>query len=572
MVQREGSNMEHEHEHLINELNTLEGYNPQERLDHAKKRRKEQLSSYTLRKVEDSAKLTHASHDKRIHFLPNISMIESSARNDAEEVRDFIVDHAMTPDLQNDDGLSALHQAVIEDCADVVNVLIEHGANLDIKDADLWTPLHAAVACGNYELVKILIENGASLIEINTDGNMPIDLTEENEEIEHLLDEFMINANYTQELLEEIRSVIPCQMLEDLKDSLANNRDFDIQGELGETACHTACANGFVQVLEFLLENGARFDVCDNDGWQPIHAASCWGHDGIIQLLVNHGADLEACTNDGETPYDLTEDEEMQEMLLELKRSGNYRTPTVKRSQSNRSRSLSVRRSSIVEKRQISINDAKQEGIYRAQPGLLHVDIKVSDDENNAEGIDDSASDASVFRSINTSAEAETPTNNDHDIEDNDSNKEDNDSNIEDNDSNIEENDHNIEENENPPLTDEKESSFDIDNLNNDNLISTPNVPRECVVDINSVEEKVTIEDENLITQHETTVLPPSDEHVSNNVTNNANVDKNHCLNNIEIQVPECVPSHNTAAKNESNQKFKDSSELAIKKKCCIIL
>lgn len=87
-------------------------------------------------------------------------------------------------------------KAVIEDCQDVVETLIRHGADLDIKDADLWTPLHAAVACGNLDLVKYLVEKGASLVEINTDGNMAIDLVEDMEEIEIFLDEAMAGKGW----------------------------------------------------------------------------------------------------------------------------------------------------------------------------------------------------------------------------------------------------------------------------------------------------------------------------------------------------------------------------------------
>ena len=83
---------------------------------------------------------------------------------------------------------------MIEDCEDVVDVLIKFGADLNIKDADLWTPLHAAVACGNYHLVKYLVEKGASLIEINTDGNMPIDLVDDNVDIEVYLDQTMTDT------------------------------------------------------------------------------------------------------------------------------------------------------------------------------------------------------------------------------------------------------------------------------------------------------------------------------------------------------------------------------------------
>ena len=53
------------------------------------------------------------------------------------------------------------------------------------------------MACGNYELVKYLVDNGASMVKINTDGNMPIDLVEDNEEnedIEIFLDNAMADA------------------------------------------------------------------------------------------------------------------------------------------------------------------------------------------------------------------------------------------------------------------------------------------------------------------------------------------------------------------------------------------
>ena len=80
---------------------------------------------------------------------------------------------------------------MIEDCTDVVHVLVQNGAKLNIKDADLWTPLHAAVACGNSELVKYLVEHGADMVAINADGNMPIDLVDENEAIEVYLDKIM---------------------------------------------------------------------------------------------------------------------------------------------------------------------------------------------------------------------------------------------------------------------------------------------------------------------------------------------------------------------------------------------
>jgi hypothetical protein len=153
-----------------------------------------------------------------------------------------------------------------------------------------------------------------------------------------------------------------------------------VKGEHGETAMHIAAANGYVEVIEYLLDHGAKIDVVDNDFWQPIHPAACWGQDKIIEILANHGSDLDAETADGETPSDLTEDEELQGMIQELKESGKQ-TRELRRTQSNSSRTLSVRRSSIMDKHRISVNDAKQEGIFRQNPEFLKVVISTDEVE-----------------------------------------------------------------------------------------------------------------------------------------------------------------------------------------------
>lgn len=44
---------------------------------------------------------------------------------------------------------------------------------------------------------------------------------------------------------------------------------------------HIAAANGYLRVVEFLLDQHVCTDVKDSDDWQPVHAAACWGHVSI---------------------------------------------------------------------------------------------------------------------------------------------------------------------------------------------------------------------------------------------------------------------------------------------------
>ena len=66
-----------------------------------------------------------------------------------------------------------------------------YGANIDADDRELWTPLHASAACENLAMVQYLVENGADVAAINADGNLPVDLVEEDEELRIYLREEM---------------------------------------------------------------------------------------------------------------------------------------------------------------------------------------------------------------------------------------------------------------------------------------------------------------------------------------------------------------------------------------------
>ncbi|KAH0619086.1 hypothetical protein JD844_018734, partial [Phrynosoma platyrhinos] len=70
----------------------------------------------------------------------------------------YLLNNNFSPDLCNEDGLTALHQCCIDNYEDIVKLLLNHGADVNAKDNELWTPLHAAATCGHINLVKILIQ------------------------------------------------------------------------------------------------------------------------------------------------------------------------------------------------------------------------------------------------------------------------------------------------------------------------------------------------------------------------------------------------------------------------------
>lgn len=53
------------------------------------------------------------------------------------------------------------------------------------------------------------------------------------------------------------------------------------------TQLHIAAANGYLRVVEFLLDHNVATSVKDNDDWQPVHAAACWGHVSVLTDRTN---------------------------------------------------------------------------------------------------------------------------------------------------------------------------------------------------------------------------------------------------------------------------------------------
>ncbi|XP_066558249.1 protein phosphatase 1 regulatory inhibitor subunit 16B [Amia ocellicauda] len=369
------------HSDLLSELQQLEKVPSLERLRAAQKRRTQQLKRWALYEKEMQSKKRKA--DKRrppasalpaaakrhVSFTASVALLEASARNDPDEVR-YLLKNNVSPDLCNEDGLTALHQCCIDNYEDMVKLLLNRGANVNAKDNELWTPLHAAATCGHTQLVKILIHHGADLLAVNSDGNMPYDLCEDDSTLE-VIETAMANRGITQEMINETRAALEQRMIGDIQGLLQENQDLNQPDSQGATLLHIAAANGYVQAAELLLEGGARLDRRDTDGWQPLHAAACWGQMHVAELLVSHGASLIAKTHMDETPIELCEDEEFKAMLRDLKQKHDIimksqlkqKTSLCRRTSSAGSRGKVVRRASLSDRNNLYRKEYETEAI-----------------------------------------------------------------------------------------------------------------------------------------------------------------------------------------------------------------
>ena len=74
---------------------------------------------------------------------------------------------------------------------------------------------------------------------------------------------------------------------------------------------HIAAANGYVEVMEFLLaQEDVDLNILDNEGWSPFHAAVCWSQPEMMKKLAEKGANMDLKNLRGETPYGKVEDKD----------------------------------------------------------------------------------------------------------------------------------------------------------------------------------------------------------------------------------------------------------------------
>ena len=197
------------------------------------------------------------------------------------KVNDIIVELDRGLDMSDRDlgGSTMLHWAAGFGVPDVVLALLT--TNIGINDVDNYghTPLHWAVLTGSSEIIVGLLEAGADTTIIGIDGQTPVDLAKENENLKG-------TPGYIALLAAKAASVTAaCPKLCD--DSWWKTADLaDLRSE---------------------LEAGADVNARSRQGWTPLHKAVWRGDPKAVLVLLEFNADATALAKDGKTPWNYAE-------------------------------------------------------------------------------------------------------------------------------------------------------------------------------------------------------------------------------------------------------------------------
>ena len=219
----------------------------------------------------------------------------------------------------NHEGLTALHQCCIDGHGGMAALLLLHGASVNVKDKDGWTPLHAAATCGHIDIVKLLVQQGANLLAVNGDGDMPFDITEDEDTL-LFIEEAMTKQAITHDMVNAKRDELREVLMRDVQSLINEKESLDLPvNEDGATLLHVAIVNDYNDVVKLLLNNGASDTVQDVEGWRAIHAAAFWNNHQAVELLVDiKQTDLRAVTDTGLMPFEMCDDVTLRNRILEI--------------------------------------------------------------------------------------------------------------------------------------------------------------------------------------------------------------------------------------------------------------
>ena len=244
-----------------------------------------------LKKIANAPSKTSNGADDIIHL--------ALARGLIYEVKSFLECGAKVDAVEHDSGKTLLHVAAESGRLDMVKLLIAYNANVNAcTPTTQETPLHLAATRGYIHIVKYIVDGrDPSMRELevyNSIVRQPYYQT--------WTEDLLADEQRKESIVWEVEARDNAEEhMGNLRSSSARYSDIDLRTSAGCTALELAAANGYDDVVRFLLERGANFKGDGVEQCTALQAAVENGHLQTVKLLLTAGACMHRQT-DGLAP------------------------------------------------------------------------------------------------------------------------------------------------------------------------------------------------------------------------------------------------------------------------------
>ncbi|MDF7801034.1 ankyrin repeat domain-containing protein [Pontiellaceae bacterium B1224] len=182
-----------------------------------------------------------------------------------------LLDSGLNPDIADEDGVPAIHYAVLQESSEPMLVLLNAGAKVDARDRLSRTPLMRAVENDALPMVGILVEQGASMNAFDQRGDTALHLAA---------------RRWNPEMIRVL---------------LQHDADPRIFNFAHLTPVHIAAQAGQTDLVRIFLEQPGMTELCDDADRTPLDLALLARKYETATLLIESGANVDRPFLDGST-------------------------------------------------------------------------------------------------------------------------------------------------------------------------------------------------------------------------------------------------------------------------------
>lgn len=299
----------------------------------------------------------------------NLAYLKAVSEGNLDYVAKFLDQKGSDVDAQDEEGISALHVAVLGMNIPIMTLLLDHGADTNITTFDGVSPLHMAARSGEIYIVKLLIDHYADVLAMDDEGRTPADVASFyghnhllpffketcdslSEGSDHTDSETSQNVPQGQAVIiplesEKDSSQLPFHWIEDTDigddvfrfSPIHNHNDFCLQVlpdaspyeldqdtrvptlSANEQALFQAIDGGESFFVAYYLEEGAKIHAVNPMGQTPLHRAVELDNVEICKLLLKQGAKMNMEDKRGLTPLGIALEKGNADLIMLLSES-----------------------------------------------------------------------------------------------------------------------------------------------------------------------------------------------------------------------------------------------------------